>query len=266
MNGNNPMGGLTTTILLMVTTSITTIVAVTFLKQYQQKKKRQQQQASASRSPQSRDCETISLPNWLYEYYDKKYPVIHITLPLWLYEYYDHHQHDIFVTDDDMMKLSIEISYNNAIIYKIGAPFGCAIYQRHKGTGMIQLYSIGVNYDEALCNCTLHAEHMTIQFAQHKYQNHTLRTNDDIYEYIMVSSCEPCYMCLGSIMYSGVSILMTGATKDDVEGLGLYEGPIVTSSYDYLIQKQSITMIKKEILRPEAARVLQEYYGGNHET
>lgn len=203
---------LATTLAVTVFTSIITII------QFQRKIKK------------IKDERNI-LPNWLYEYYNMNHPIIHITLPTWLYEYYKHHVNDIFITDIDMMKITIEISRLNSIVYKTGGPFGCVIFQRHMKTNSIQLYSVGVNYDEF--NSTLHGEMMAIQFAQYKLQSDSSKcrvitnnhdddnNNNDPYEYIVVSSCEPCCMCLGGIFMSNhimrIHTIITGATKHDAE-------------------------------------------------
>lgn len=191
---------------------------------------------------------------------DENKPIIQVILPDWLYQYYEDHKNDIIKTDEDMMTIAIEISRLNSIVYKMGGPFGCAIYQRNIKTDVIQLYSVGCNCVVSLNNSTLHGEMVAIQFAQYKLQHYkctSLCPDADI-EYILVTSCEPCCMCLGGTLWSGVSTLITGATKYDAELIGFHEGPVNAESYHYLINIAKMN-VKRNVLRTEAAAVLLEY-------
>ena len=159
-----------------------------------------------------------------------------------------------FATDEEMMKVAIELSARN-VSEETGGPFGCAIFERDRKTKKSKLYSFGVNRVVALNNSTCHGEMVAIQMAQKKLQKFSLSTDDK--EYVLHTSCEPCAMCLGGTFWSGVCELVCSATKDDAEAIGFDEGPVFPESYVHL-QKAGM-VVKKKILQPEGAKVLQKY-------
>ena len=67
-------------------------------------------------------------------------------------------------------------------------------------------------------------------------------------------------MCLGGTLWSGVSRLVTGATKDDAQSIGFDEGPVNDESYVYL-ENAGIT-VTRNVMRDEAADVLRRYGRG----
>ena len=73
----------------------------------------------------------------------------------------------------------------------------------------------------------------------------------------LVSSCEPCAMCLGAAYWSGAARLVTGATKADAEAIGYDEGPVFPESYASL-ERKGIAVVR-EVMREEARTVLAEY-------
>jgi len=75
--------------------------------------------------------------------------------------------------------------------------------------------------------------------------------------YELVTSCEPCAMCLGATLWSGVQRLVCGATRDDAERIGFDEGPVFAESYAYL-ERRGIAVVR-QVLRAEAADVLDQY-------
>ena len=77
------------------------------------------------------------------------------------------------------------------------------------------------------------------------------------YEYILCTSCEPCCMCLGGVMWSGVTELVCSAAKDDAEKIGFNEGPVFPESYKQL-EDMGIRVVKG-VLRAEGAAILEQY-------
>nr|MBA3258060.1 nucleoside deaminase [Gemmatimonadales bacterium] len=69
--------------------------------------------------------------------------------------------------------------------------------------------------------------------------------------------CEPCAMCLGATLWSGVRRLVCGATREDAAALGFDEGPVFPESYAYL-ESRGIEVIRS-VLREDAAAVLDLY-------
>jgi len=72
-----------------------------------------------------------------------------------------------------------------------------------------------------------------------------------------VTSCEPCAMCLGATLWSGVRRLVFGATRDDAAKLEFDEGPVFPESYKYL-EARGIEIVRG-MLHDEAAAVLERY-------
>jgi tRNA(Arg) A34 adenosine deaminase TadA len=75
--------------------------------------------------------------------------------------------------------------------------------------------------------------------------------------YELFTSCEPCAMCLGAILWSGVKRVVCGASKVDAENIGFDEGPVFDESYTYM-SNHGVT-IEREVLREDAAAVLNLY-------
>jgi tRNA(Arg) A34 adenosine deaminase TadA len=183
---------------------------------------------------------------------------VEISLPLWLEKYEWSLRNKEFLTDEEMMQVAIEISKQN-VAHQTGGPFGCAIFEKDHTTGIAKLLSVGANRVTVLNNSTLHGETVAIQFGQKKLQTYSMRqasatTNK---EYVMCTSCEPCAMCLGATLWSGVHEIICSATKSDAESIGFNEGPVFDASYQQL--EESGIKVKRKILQASGAQVLQDY-------
>ena len=160
-----------------------------------------------------------------------------------------------------MMRVAMELSKVN-IDNETGGPFGTAIFEYNPNTNESKLFSLGVNRVVPLCNSTLHGEMTAIQFGQQRINNFSFAGAGSAAQgnkqYHLYTSAAPCCQCLGGIMWSGVSKLVCGATKDDVESIGFHEGPVFDPmSYDAL-EDAGCTVVR-EVLREECAEVLQYY-------
>ena len=156
-----------------------------------------------------------------------------------------------YETDDDRMRLAIELARQN-VVRGTGGPFGAAIFERSTGA----LLSVGVNSVVRLNNSALHAEMLAVMMAQHRLGSYTLAGSPSA-SYELVSSCDPCAMCLGAVLWSGVGRMVTGADRDDATALGFEEGPVFPQSYVYL-QERGVA-VTRGVLRQEAASVLELY-------
>jgi tRNA(Arg) A34 adenosine deaminase TadA len=155
------------------------------------------------------------------------------------------------------MLVAIEISRRN-VAQNTGGPFGCAIFEKDTTTGKCKLFSVGANRVVPLNNSTLHGEMVAIQFAQKKLKHFSLSGNaENGKEYFLFTSCEPCAMCLGGTLWSGVSKIVCAATKDDAEAIGFNEGPVFPESYKAL--ESAGCKVVRNVLREESAKVLQNY-------
>jgi tRNA(Arg) A34 adenosine deaminase TadA len=170
-----------------------------------------------------------------------------ITWPEWVHEIVTFGTR--YDSDETRMALAIELARQN-VVRGSGGPFGAAIFERSTGT----LLSVGVNSVVRLNNSTLHAEMLAITMAQHRIGSFTLAGSSS---YELFSSCDPCAMCLGAVLWSGLQRLVTGADRDDATALGFEEGPVFPESYVYL-QERGVS-ITRSVLRREAADVLELY-------
>jgi tRNA(Arg) A34 adenosine deaminase TadA len=118
------------------------------------------------------------------------------------------------------------------------------------------LVSVGVNSVVRLKNSTLHAEMLAIMLAQQRVGSYTL-LRSELPPHELVSSCDPCAMCLGAVLWSGVRRLVAGADRADACALDFDEGPIFPESYAYL-SARGVT-ITRGALRDEAVAVLELY-------
>eukprot|EP00985_Skeletonema_marinoi_P005368 scaffold2321_cov117-Skeletonema_marinoi.AAC.1 len=200
-----------------------------------------------------------------------------VTLPAWALASWEDYFTRKYTTDEEMMSLAIHLSDRN-ITEGTGGPFGAAIFERH-ADNHATLVSIGMNRVVPLGNSTLHGETVAIQLAQRRLGSFTLMLDenkedglfydeshdDDEKEsstprkrqFELFTSCEPCAMCLGATLWSGVSRIVCAATKDDAQSIGFDEGPVFEQSYEHL-EKAGI-QVTRNILREDAAKVLQGY-------
>lgn len=98
-----------------------------------------------------------------------------------------------------------------------GGPFAAAVYDEASGERL----ACAVNVVVASA-CTLaHAEALALGLAQQAAGHWSLAGR----RCLLVSSAEPCAMCLGATCWSGVGRLLYAATRADVEACGFDEGP-----------------------------------------
>jgi len=158
---------------------------------------------------------------------------------------------EVFPTLDDRMRLAISLSSEN-VVRKTGGPFGAAIFERDSG----RLVAVGANSVTRHNNCTLHGEMVAFMMAQARLGNFSLGA-PGMPAHELVTSCEPCAMCLGAILWSGVARVVCGAARQDATELKFEEGPVFPESYQYL-EARGIEILHG-VLRLEARAVLELY-------
>ena len=175
--------------------------------------------------------------------------LIHIALPPWVDGVVG--GREVFPDDETRMRLAIALSREN-VTRGTGGPFGAAIFERDSG----RLVAVGVNSVTRLNNCTLHGEMVAFMMAQARLRNFSLGA-PGMPAHELVTSCEPCAMCLGAILWSGVTRVVMGASRQDATALRFEEGPVFAESYTYL-EERGIEIVR-EVLRAEARAVLELY-------
>lgn len=156
-----------------------------------------------------------------------------------------------YASDEDRMRLAIALSKAN-VEHGTGGPFGAAIFERDTGS----LVAVGMNSVVRLSNCALHGEMVAFMMAQRRLGSFTLAAAG-MPAHELVTSCEPCAMCLGAILWSGVKRVVCGAAREDATRLSFEEGPVFPASYRYL-EERGITIVRG-VLRNEARAVLELY-------
>jgi tRNA(Arg) A34 adenosine deaminase TadA len=156
-----------------------------------------------------------------------------------------------YPTLEERMRLAIRLSREN-VLRGTGGPFGAAVFERGSGA----LVAVGVNSVERLRNSALHAELVALMLAEQRVKSYTLHT-PDLPDHELVSSCEPCAMCLGAALWSGVRQLVYGADREDALRLHFEEGPVFPTSFRYL-EARGVEIVP-DFLREEAREVLDMY-------
>ncbi|MBI2407279.1 MAG: nucleoside deaminase [Gemmatimonadetes bacterium] len=172
-----------------------------------------------------------------------------VTLPDWVASVVDWGRS--YATDEERMRFAIALSRLN-VERGTGGPFGAAVFEQQSG----QLVGVGVNSVVRLRNSSLHAEVVALMLAEQRRGSFTLSA-PNLSRHELVTSCEPCAMCLGATLWSGVKRLVCGATRDDAMRLGFDEGPVFPASYDYLTHAG--IEIVREVCRTDARAVLEQY-------
>jgi tRNA(Arg) A34 adenosine deaminase TadA len=157
----------------------------------------------------------------------------------------------LYPTVEDRMRLAIQLSREN-VLRGTGGPFGAAVFESDSGA----LVAAGVNSVTRLHNAVLHAETLALMLAQHRLGSFTL-SGPGLPAHELVTSCEPCAMCLGAAFWSGVRRLVYGANRADATALSFDEGPVFPESYAYL-EERGIAVVR-DVLRADAAAVLELY-------
>jgi tRNA(Arg) A34 adenosine deaminase TadA len=174
---------------------------------------------------------------------------IRITMPGWVGGVLE--EFPSYRTEEDKMRLAIRLAREN-VQSASGGPFGAAVFQQPGN----RLVAVGVNRVERLNNSILHAEIMALMLAEKKLKSYTLSA-PGFPDCELITSCEPCAMCLGAVLWSGVDRIVCGAGREDAAGLGFDEGPVFPESYRYL--EDSGIEIVRGVLADEARAVFDLY-------
>jgi tRNA(Arg) A34 adenosine deaminase TadA len=172
-----------------------------------------------------------------------------ITLPPWIDEVVDWDAR--YRDEETRMRLAIRLADEN-VRRATGGPFGATIVEEDSG----RLVAVGVNRVIPENNSVLHGEVVAFMMAQRRLGTYTLGA-PGLPAHTLVTSCDPCAMCLGAAMWSGVRRVICGASRDDAERLSFEEGPVFPASWQYLADR-GIDVVHG-ILREEARAVLERY-------
>jgi tRNA(Arg) A34 adenosine deaminase TadA len=174
---------------------------------------------------------------------------VRVVLPGWVPAMLERHRGP-FAAAEERMRLTIALARGN-VERSTGGPFGAAVFERESGV----LIAVGVNCVVAQHCSSAHAEIMALSLAQRRLGTYTLAGSPRPLQ--LVSSVEPCAMCLGAIAWSGVSELVTGATDADARDIGFDEG-VKPSDWTRVLTTTDV-VVRTGVLRAEARDVLELY-------
>ena len=175
---------------------------------------------------------------------------IEVTLPGWLERRLD--RPTVLASREDRMRWVVDLAARN-VEAGTGGPFGAAVVDAGTGT----VLSGGVNLVVPTHNSTAHAEMVALQLAEQRVGHFDL---SEVGAVELVSSVEPCVMCLGAVVWSGVSALVCGARDADARAIGFDEGPKPPDWVGALAARG--VDVELGVLRREAAEVLADYAAG----
>lgn len=180
---------------------------------------------------------------------------VRLTLPSWVREFVD--WSGDYPEDIHRMRLVVQLSREN-VARETGGPFAAAVFERDAG----RLVAVGLNGVTRLNNSAAHAEVVALMLAQRRLGSFTLDATG-LPAHEIVSSCAPCAMCLGAVLWSGVRRLTWAAHREDALAIGFDEGPVFPASLRYL-EERGIEAVPGP-LRQEAREILQNYRSGGGE-
>lgn len=144
----------------------------------------------------------------------------------------------------DMARLNVK--------HRTGGPFAAGVFDSTTN----RLVAPGVNLVIATQASIAHAEIVALTLAQQAIGHHDLGA-EGLSTHELVTSTEPCAMCLGAIPWSGIRTLVCGARDEDARSLGFDEGAKPLDWVETL--KTRGILVTQDIHRSEAAQVLQDY-------
>jgi tRNA(Arg) A34 adenosine deaminase TadA len=133
-----------------------------------------------------------------------------------------------------------------------GGPFGAAVFDSISG----RLLSVGTNLVVTSRCAAAHAEILALSLAQKALDNFDLGA-PGLPECELLASVEPCVMCAGAVLWSGVRRLVCAASDDDARAIGFDEGP-KHPDWANELRARGIEVME-DVLRPQSVAVL-EYY------
>lgn len=174
------------------------------------------------------------------------FPSLTVSLPDWMSEVCP--AGAAYATVEERMSLVIELARTN-VARQTGGPFGAAVFDVETG----ELIAPGVNLVVSAHAALAHAEMLAIAMAGQALESFDLGVRATE----LVSSTEPCAMCLGAIPWSGVARLICGARDEDARRIGFDEGD-KPADWIGLLGRRGIEVVQ-DVFRSEATAVLEGY-------
>lgn len=136
-----------------------------------------------------------------------------------------------------------------------GGPFAAAVFECASG----RLVAAGINLVVASRCSAAHAEVLALSWAQRRLGVFDLGA-PGLPAHELVASAEPCLMCTGAVLWSGVRRLVWAAGARDVAAIGFDEGR-KRESWAEDLRERGIE-VEAGLMRAEAVAVLAAYRDG----
>jgi tRNA(Arg) A34 adenosine deaminase TadA len=176
-------------------------------------------------------------------------PTVNLSLPDWVKPFLEKNNSS-FPSIEERMDFVVTLSRQN-VKHATGGPFGAAVFNPDG-----RLIAPGVNMVLS-ANCSvLHAETVALILAQKALGRYDIGDNGKS-SYDLVASTQPCVMCFGAVIWSGIRRLICGARGEDARHIGFDEGPRLPNWVAEL-NCRGIDVLR-DVRREEASRVLREY-------
>ncbi len=152
-------------------------------------------------------------------------------------------------TDAERMGGVIELARRN-VDEQTGGPFSAAIFDTASG----RLIAAGVNVVVPTNAAIAHAEAMAVAAAGQRLESFDLGRHGPT---SLFASTEPCVMCMGVTVWSGVSRLVCAGRDEDAREIGFDEGP---KHPDWVaeLERRGIT-VERDLERGSSIEVLRHY-------
>ena len=152
---------------------------------------------------------------------------------------------------DDDARMAVVLQLAEATVANSsGGPFAAALFTLDDG----RLVAAGVNLVLATQAPIAHAEIVAIALAGRRLGTYDLGRARPIE---LVTSCEPCAMCLGALPWAGVRRMVCGARDEDARAVGFDEGD-KRHDWPERLQQRGIEVVR-DVRRGEAAEILRRY-------
>lgn len=160
----------------------------------------------------------------------------------------------VLPTPESRMRFVLDLAHTNTT--HAGGPFAAAVFEQASG----RLLAAGVNRVVSAHCAVAHAEVVALSLAQQRIANFDLGA-DGLPACELVSSAEPCAMCIGAVIWSGVRNLLFAASGTDIAAIGFDEGP-KHPAWRQELHARGIS-VTGDVLRDEAVQLLNDYRRNN---
>lgn len=134
---------------------------------------------------------------------------------------------------------------NETMLKNLGGPFGAAVVNQETG----EIISVSSNSVLSTKDPTAHAEVNAIREACKKLDTF------DLSGHVVVTTCYPCPMCLGAMVWANISKFYYGSTAQDAAEIGFRDEAI----YEYLRGENKSLIWAEQIVRDKTIKLFLDY-------